>query len=305
MSTTPNEHTCCPSEPAAQEPRRKRGLGVWATAGSLTSAILASACCWLPLVAIAFGASAAGAGAFFEQYRPYFLAVAAALLAAGFYFLYIRKENCEPGSACAVPSRKAQRFNKAMFWVSVLFIAAFAFFPNYVGLLLGGTSARAVSDGQAQVSLTIEGMTCEGCTAAITKSLSAVDGVQGVEVDYHSKSARVVLADDTLAKNPQPLLDAVKAAGYDATLVDAPMALKLARRTFAVEGMTCAACAAAIRAELTEVPGVAAADVLYEKKRATVQLRPAAATTDEELLAAIERAGYRATLLPPPAGGDR
>jgi mercuric ion transport protein len=226
MSTTPNEQSCCPSEAAAQEPLRKRGLGAWATAGALVSAMLASACCWLPLLAIAFGASVAGAGAFFEQYRPYFLAVAAALLAAGFYFLYIRKENCEPGSACAVPNRKTQRFNKAMFWVAALLIGAFASFPNYVGLLLGGTSVPAASAGEAQVIL-------------------------------------------------------------------------------AIEGMTCAACAAAIRAELTEVPGVAAADVLYEKKQATVQLRSGATTTDEDLLAAIERAGYRATLLAPSTGGDR
>ena len=228
MSTVRKEHSCCPSEPVAQGPSRKRRLGAWATTGSLISAILASACCWLPLVAIAFGASAAGAGAFFEQYRIHFLGAAAVLLAMGFYFLYIRKEDCEHGSACAVPNPKAQRFSKIMFWVSVLFIGAFAFFPNYVGLLLGGAStpSHAFSEGQTQVRLTIGGMTCEACSAAI-------------------------------------------------------------------------------RSELMKVPGVASAEVLYEEGRATVRLQPGAASAEADLLAAVERSGYRAVLQPPPAGGDR
>ncbi len=224
----PNESSNCPTDPVASP--RKRGLGSWATAGSLLSAVLASACCWLPLVAIAFGASAAGAGAFFEQYRPYFLSVAAVLLAVGFYFLYIRKEDCEPGSACAVPSRKAQRFSRGMFWVSVLFIGAFAFFPSYVGYFLGGQTGAtaAISEGQAEVGLAIEGMTCE-------------------------------------------------------------------------------ACASGIRAELADVPGVATAEVFYDEKRATVHLEQGATTTDAELLSAIERAGYRASLQTPSTseGGGR
>lgn len=223
-----DEHSCCPDEPAPDQPPRKRGLGAWATGGSLLSAVLASACCWLPLVAVAFGASAAGAGAFFEQYRPHFLTVAVVLLGAGFYSLYIRKVECEPDSACAVPNQKAQRFSRGMFWVAVLFIGAFAFFPNYVGLLLGGSTSGnpVVSENQVQV-------------------------------------------------------------------------------TFAVEGMTCEACAAGIHAELVKVPGVTSANVLYDQKSATAILEQGAKTTDEDLLMAITNAGYSATPQSRAPGGGR
>lgn len=48
--------------------------------GALVTVVLGSACCWLPLLLVAFGFSAAGVGQFFEQYRPYLLTAALALL---------------------------------------------------------------------------------------------------------------------------------------------------------------------------------------------------------------------------------
>ena len=75
--------------------------------------------------------------------------------------------------------------------------------------------------------------------------------------------------------------------------------------TFAVEGMTCEACAAGIHAELVKVPGVASANVLYDQKSATVILEQGAKTTDEDLLAAIKNAGYSATPQSRAPGGGR
>jgi len=219
---------CCATESTPPpENAGGRSLVKWVTRGSLVSALLASACCWLPLVAIAFGASAAGIGAYFEHYRPYLLGVAAVLLGTGFYFLYVRADVCEPGSACAAPNAAGQRFSKLTFWVSALFIGVFAFFPSYVGFFVGGTTSgdQALVDGQIEL-------------------------------------------------------------------------------TFAIEGMTCEACAAGIREELASVPGVEAVEVSYGDERATVQFTPGAATSSASLLAAIERSGYLATLQQIPASGD-
>lgn len=52
----------------AQGSQREKGAFL-ATLGAVFTAIMGSACCWLPLLLIAFGFSAAGVGAFFEQYR--------------------------------------------------------------------------------------------------------------------------------------------------------------------------------------------------------------------------------------------
>ena len=58
---------------------------LWATGGALTAAVLASACCWLPLLVLGTGLSVVGVAGFFEQYRPLLLAVTGLLLAGGFY----------------------------------------------------------------------------------------------------------------------------------------------------------------------------------------------------------------------------
>src|SRR5262249_32687448 len=61
-------------EDALKDRRHRPGhVALWAALGSIGSAIVASACCWLPLLALALGLSAAGASAAFEASRPVFL----------------------------------------------------------------------------------------------------------------------------------------------------------------------------------------------------------------------------------------
>jgi hypothetical protein len=74
--------------PALTENSEPKKNAFLATLAALFVAIVGSACCWLPLLLIAFGFSAVGVTSFFEQYRPYFLIVAFALLALAWYFTY-------------------------------------------------------------------------------------------------------------------------------------------------------------------------------------------------------------------------
>jgi len=62
-----------------------------------------------------------------------------------------------------------------------------------------------------------------------------------------------------------------------------------------VEGMTCAACEGEIERELVKVPGVVSATASFEQKRAEVRVASVPAKANL-LIAAVERAGYRATL---------
>ncbi len=71
----------------------------------------------------------------------------------------------------------------------------------------------------------------------------------------------------------------------------------LATVELSISGMDCEACAGVIRAKLFETPGVAEADVSYPKGRATVKYDPAQASP-EQLVAAVNATGYRASLLP-------
>ena len=56
---------------------------------------------------------------------------------------------------------------------------------------------------------------CMHCVSHVQKALEAVDGVSAVEVSLEKKQAVVTLAHEVA---DQALVDAVKAAGYEATV---------------------------------------------------------------------------------------
>lgn len=58
----------------------------------------------------------------------------------------------------------------------------------------------------------------------------------------------------------------------------------------AIEGMTCEGCASGLQAALSKVPGVTAASVSYEEKRAVVTTTPP--VPEQVLRNAVARAGY-------------
>lgn len=203
---------CCPAspaDPAATSPQgRSAPTGLWTTGGAVVLATLASACCWVPLLLISLGVSAAGVAGFFEAYRPYFLGATAVLLAAGFYFVF-RKPRCAPGSACATPYPKLQRFNKALLGFATVVVLTFALFPNYLGFFLDGASPASAAGLQPgplgeggtstagltsyTVQLEIDGMTCTVCATGLASHLNSQPGVRRATVDYDAKSASVEL----------------------------------------------------------------------------------------------------------------
>lgn len=69
--------------------------------------------------------------------------------------------------------------------------------------------------------------------------------------------------------------------------------------SLSVEGMTCEACAVGIERELASVGGVLAATVSYAEKTAAVVVDLNAPPSGKDLLAAVERAGYRAAIATP------
>lgn len=68
----------------------------------------------------------------------------------------------------------------------------------------------------ASIKLTVTGMTCDHCVAKVEKALNEVDGVWGVFVELDGGTAEVDFDDAKAA--PDRLTEAVKAAGYEATV---------------------------------------------------------------------------------------
>lgn len=188
------EHDCCAGvakSPATGTPRSPSGrMGMLAVGASLISALAATACCWLPLLLVAFGVSAAGVSAAFERFRPVFVVAAPLLLGAGFYFLYRRPPAGAADDCCAGPGRQIMRFHRAMLWVCTPIVLVAVFFPNALFRVFRTEKLAPITSSEKNVLvlwLRIEGMTCEACTAHVERELAAVPGVQRVTRDGNSR----------------------------------------------------------------------------------------------------------------------
>ena len=222
-----------------------------ATLGAVFTAIIGSACCWLPLLLIAFGFSAAGVGSFFEAYRPFFLSAAFLLLAFAWYVTYRPaigrawmplggKEAQGPAEVCCIeegaaaaaqpccPTAASRRrwFQQIMLWVATGVVIAFAFFPSYLKFFLAGGGDHAPVANSSLVRTTtfaVRGMTCEGCAALVENTVKDIPGVLSAKVDYDQN--RMVVSTQACCPVPvEPIVQALKKAGYRGEVVsDSPL----------------------------------------------------------------------------------
>lgn len=95
----------------------------WFAAGGVIGAILASACCVVPLVLVTLGISGAWIGNLtaLEPYKPYVATVTLALIGLGFWHVYFRpKPECVEGSYCARP--QSSLITKSALWISAALV---------------------------------------------------------------------------------------------------------------------------------------------------------------------------------------
>lgn len=111
----------------AEEPRPPQEAAnhrrTWLAAGGLIGAILASACCVVPLALVTLGVSGAWIGnlTVLEPYKPYVAVATMAIIGLGFWHVYFRpKPNCEDGTYCARP--ESSRLTTAALWVGTAVI---------------------------------------------------------------------------------------------------------------------------------------------------------------------------------------
>ncbi len=66
-----------------------------------------------------------------------------------------------------------------------------------------------------KITLSIGGMSCQGCANTVKGALAGVEGVRRADVSLEQKQARLVLED---AGSVDDLVSAVREAGYEASL---------------------------------------------------------------------------------------
>lgn len=81
----------------------------------------------------------------------------------------------------------------------------------------GGTPTTTDKTKTTDITLNIEGMTCQECVSKIEKSLTGVTSVTKASVSFKDKN---VIVSTTGEVNADALIEAVKNAGFKATKVE-------------------------------------------------------------------------------------
>ena len=140
-------------------------------------------------------------------------------------------------------------------------------------------------------SYKVEGMTCASCAMTIENTLQKLKGIAKVSVNLASEKLTVEY--DGKIVTPEKLEQTVKDVGY--TLV---LPQKSEQLRFAIEGMTCASCAATIQSAVDKLDFVDNASVNLATESMTVQLGSSATLSKEDLIETIEttvtNVGYKA-----------
>jgi mercuric ion transport protein len=108
-----------PGPPPEAENRRH----AWFAAGSVIGAVLASACCVVPLALVTLGVSGAWIGNLtaLEPFKPYVAVATIAVIGLGFWHVYFRpKPDCKDGTYCARP--ESSRLTTAALWAGTAVI---------------------------------------------------------------------------------------------------------------------------------------------------------------------------------------
>ena len=129
-------------------------------------------------------------------------------------------------------------------------------------------------------------MTCRSCADRLQQSLLHVRGVERAIVNYETGQAWVTVRREgsDQPKMGTQLAAAVRQTGYQPTI----------NYLLRIQGMRCGDCATHIEKALLKVPNVSVASVNYAGAYAVVLPPAKAGDLSEALVAAVERAGYRA-----------
>ena len=174
---------------------------------SVLLAALSSACCWLPLLAVALGFSAVGVGSIFEAYRWPLVALAVALIVVGAVFQRRQRRACAQ-DGCPPPRRN--RFLTPL--LGGVFVVLFAVIPEGLAWITpNAATRRADASSTLTRAYSVTGMTCEGCTSLLDSSLEDQPEIENATVTYSEARVQVEFVAGTTTTEADRVMDRVSA----------------------------------------------------------------------------------------------
>jgi len=183
----------------------------------ILSALLASSCCIIPVLALIAGSTGmASSFSWVEPARPYLIILSITVLAFAWYQKL--KAKIETTDCCVVTEKPKFIQTKSFLAIITVFALAMMTFPLYSNMLfIGDTKEKTNIDHSklATVEFTISGMTCTGCEGHIESAVSKLPGIALVTASY--EKANTIVKYDSLQTSLQQIRDAIGTTGYTIT----------------------------------------------------------------------------------------
>lgn len=210
--------------------------------GSIGAGIFSMVCCVGPVVLSAFGLGGEALLAQLTPLKPYWIGLSIIMLAAGFYLTYRpRKVACEDGT-CKI--ERAGLWNKIAIWSATVGVAVMIALPYALGIVASQDAAMTAMQEATppvvqpastapttpapatpapialhQLTLAVQGMTCEACPLTVKNFISSVDGVKGVTVTLQPPHAVVIY--NAIKTSPDQIVKSLKEPYVATILADA------------------------------------------------------------------------------------
>lgn len=134
-----------------------------------------------------------------------------------------------------------------------------------------------------QLTLKIDGMTCSACAGRVERVIKKLEGVEEASVNFAAERLTVTFDEAQMTK--VQIEEAIVKAGYK-------VHKNMKHYTFAIEGMTCSACAKRVEKVTSKLSGVESSSVNFATEKLSIvvdedQLTPI------QIKQSVEKAGYK------------
>ena len=136
-------------------------------------------------------------------------------------------------------------------------------------------------------TLDIDGMTCSSCVRTVEEVVRNIDGIEQASVNFASEKLQIVFNEERA--NIDKIIHTIRKKGYDATL---PYTIQ----TYAVGGMTCAACVKRVEDVISALEGIEHINVNLATESARVSFS-AETIPESRIIEAVEKAGYTLSII--------
>lgn len=154
-----------------------------------------------------------------------------------------------------------------------------------------------------EAKISIQGMTCGSCVAAVTNGLESLDGVKSVSISLITERGSIEY--DSVKLSSSEIVERVEDCGFDAQLIednqenneqqDKLQKQKLETIKIKIYGMTCSSCSNSVEEGLRSVAGVESAVVALATEEARVTV-DTSISGPRDLIDSIEDRGFDAIL---------